>query len=101
MIICEPCRQGWFWRSVRVSNSSYWENVSSSFFGDSSFSFVFYSFNIITDQVCLQETGEEENQEEERRDDGDHGEADPAEDQLEIRRQPRLRLRDEGRALPR
>ena len=49
----------------------------------------------------MQETGEEENQEEERRDDGDHGEADPAEDQLEIRRQPRLRLRDEGRALPR
>ena len=72
-----------------------------SFFGDSSFSFVFYSFNIITDQVCLQETGEEENQEEERRDDGDHREADPTEDQLEIRRQPRLRLRDEGRALPR
>ena len=58
-------------------------------------------FNIITDQVCLQETGEEENQEEERRDDGDHREADPTEDQLEIRRQPRLRLRDEGRALPR
>ena len=44
MIICEPCRQGWFWRSVRVSNSGYWENVSSSFFGDSSFSFVFFSF---------------------------------------------------------
>ena len=59
------------------------------------------TFNIITDQVCLQETGEEENQEEERRDDGDHREADPTEDQLEIRRQPRLRLRDEGRALPR
>ena len=49
----------------------------------------------------MQETGEEENQEEERRDDGDHREADPTEDQLEIRRQPRLRLRDEGRALPR
>ena len=52
-------------------------------------------------QVCLQETGEEADQEEERGDDGDHGEADLAEDQLQIRCQPRLRLRDEGRPLPR
>ena len=43
-------------------------------------------------QVCLQETGEEADQEEERGDDGDHREADLAEDQLKIRRQPRLRL---------
>ena len=61
----------------------------------------FSPFNIITDQVCLQETGEEADQEEERGDDGDHGEADLAEDQLQIRCQPRLRLRDEGCALPR
>lgn len=43
-------------------------------------------------QVCLQEAGEEEDQEEKGGDDGDHGEADPAEDQLSLRGQPRLCL---------
>ena len=57
--------------------------------------------HLVVAQVCLQEAGEEAYQEEEGGDNGDHGEADLAEDQLEIRRQPRLRLRDEGRALPR
>ena len=49
----------------------------------------------------MQEAGEEAYQEEEGGDNGDHGEADLAEDQLQVRRQPRLRLRDEGRPLPR
>ena len=50
-------------------------------------------------QVCLQEAGEEEDKEEEGGDDGDHGEADLAEDQLSLRGQPRICLRDEGRPL--
>ena len=49
--------------------------------------------------VRLQEAGEEEDQEEKGGDDGDHGEADLAEDQLSLRGQPRLCLRDEGRPL--
>jgi hypothetical protein len=49
--------------------------------------------------VRLQEAGEEANQEATRRDHGHHREADPPEGQLAFRRQPRLRLRDEGRSL--
>ena len=55
--------------------------------------------HLVLTQVCLQEAGEEEDKEEEGGDDGDHGEADPAEDQLSLRGQPRLCLRDEGRPL--
>jgi hypothetical protein len=50
--------------------------------------------------VRLQEAGEEADQEATRRDHGHHREADPTEGQLTVRRQPRLRLRDEGRSLP-
>ena len=51
--------------------------------------------------VRLQEAGEEADQEATGRDHGHHGEADPAEDQLALRCQPGLRLRDEGCPLPR
>ena len=51
---------------------------------------------MLTSQANLTE---EEDKEEEGGDDGDHGEADLAEDQLSLRGQPRICLRDEGRPL--
>ena len=48
--------------------------------------------HLVVAQVCLQEAGEEEDKEEEGGDDGDHGEADLAEDQLSLRGQPRICL---------
>ena len=101
-----------------LPNPRHWKDVRSSshlFFAPSFFSWplrsslvlLLFSYvhvndqfpHLVVAQVCLQEAGEEEDQEEEGGDDGDHGEADLAEDQLSLRGQPRLCLRDEGRPL--
>ena len=56
---------------------------------------------LLGQDVRLQEAGEEADQEAAGRDHGHHREADPPEGQLALRRQPGLRLRDEGGTLPR
>lgn len=49
----------------------------------------------------MQETGEEEDKETQGRGDGSHREADSAENQLPLRGEPSVRVRDEGCALSR
>lgn len=65
--------------------------------------FFFFTLSGARDRqdVRVQETREEADKEAQGRSDGFNREADPGADQLALRRQPRVRVRDERRALSR